>query len=115
MRKLNMWQRLGIVLSLLWIVVGGMWQRNYDTLFAAEAMEAQYQPCSEKASNLPTGADAANDRCMSEALKTYNVFLEGSWMNAAFFAFGPVILGWLLAYVILWVSKWVLAGRKISN
>ena len=116
MRKLNMWQRLGIVLSVLWIVGGAIWQRTSDTNRAEEMAQVSYLPCSERASQLPLGADtAANEKCMSKAIKDWNLWLEGSWENVASFALGPVILGWLIAYLVLWVARWVLGGRKISD
>ena len=115
MRKLKMWQRLGIVISLLWIIGGGLWQRTSDVSRASNMAQSQYQPCSETASQLTSGATAANEKCMSESLKTFNIFLEGSWGNVAFFAVGPVLLAWLLAYLTLWTTRWVLAGRRVSN
>ena len=115
MRKLNMWQRLGIVLSLLWIIGGGLWQRTSDVSQASSMMQSQYQPCSETASQLIYGTDAANEKCMSEALKTFNIYLEDSWAKVVFFAIAPVLLAWLLAYAFLWTARWVLAGRRISN
>ena len=115
MRSLNIWQRLGIVVSVLWLVGGGIWQRTYDVDRASTMMQSQYLPCSEAASQLGAGAQVANEKCMSEALKTFNIFLEGSWGNVAVFAIGPILLAWLLAYLILRTVRWVLAGRQFSN
>ena len=114
MRKLNMWQRLGIIASALWMVGGGLWQRTSDVDFASSRMFAQYLPCSETASQLASGADEANAKCMSDALKTGQIFLEGSWGNVAVFAIGPMLLTWISIYVILWLVRWVKAGRKHS-
>lgn len=115
MRKLNMWQRLGFIASVLWMVGGGFWQRTSDVSFAYDRSFAQYLACSEVASQLPSGTQAANAKCMSDALATQQIWLEGSWGNVAIFAIAPVLLAWALAFIVLWLFRWVKAGRKISN
>lgn len=112
MLKLNMWQRLGIIASALWMVGGGLWQRTSDVAFASHMMSERYLPCTEAASQLASGADAINSNCMSDAFKTYLIFMEGSWGNVALFAIGPVLLTWILSYVILWLFRWVMIGRR---
>ena len=112
MRKLNIWHRLGIVASVLWFVGGGIWQRTSDVARASDMMGFTYRTCTESAAlkNIYNFTP-----CMDEATKQFELFLEGSWGNVAFMAIVPIALGWLGAYFILWVTRWVLAGRENSN
>jgi hypothetical protein len=103
--RLNVWHRLGIVVSVLWFLGGGLYQRTRDTKAAADAMGSYYRLCT--AAN-PNGDFA---KCMDHATDAYKGTLAG-WDNALFVAIAPVILGWLLAYVVVWTTRWVLAGRR---
>jgi hypothetical protein len=120
MHNLNMWQRLGVVLSLLWIAGGGLWQRSSDVKLASLKWSAEYDFCTgfnpyeRKATWTPPSSER-KVMCANEAEAARYSAMKGSWGNVAFVAFAPVLLGWLLAYIVLWVAKWVLGGRKISR
>jgi hypothetical protein len=109
MSKLNMWQRLGIVASVLWIIGGGFWQRTADVHRASEFSEMNYTFCTEMISK---HGDYNFKSCSEDAGREFKLALVGSWGNVAIFAFGPVLLAWLLAWVSVRVGRWVLAGRK---
>lgn len=113
MRRLNMWQRLGVVASVVWIIGAGLWLRASDVGRAQRMMQSEYQPCSEVASQLTNGAIEANQKCMTEALKTFEIMLQGSWGNAAIFAFGSTLLAWIAVYAIARTTRWVFAGRNL--
>jgi hypothetical protein len=108
MRKLNMWQRLGVVASVLWVIGGGFWQRDSDLDKASNFSAAVYSMCSEAKS---VRHDYDFKSCSAEADHSFNVMLEGSWWNVAAFSFGIVLLGWLMAWLSIRVGRWVLAGR----
>ena len=112
MGRLNAWQRLGIVVSLLWVVCGGLWQRTSDVDRALNYMGFVYRTCTEAAA-LKNNYDF--NPCMDKATDDFKLFLEGSWGNVAFMALAPIALGWLTAFAILWVARWVLAGRRSSD
>jgi hypothetical protein len=115
-----MWQRLGVVASLLWIVGSGIWQRNNDAKLADYMAFRAYQECmgfDPQGRGVtwprPTGEQTA--KCGTETQAAYDSVMKGSWGNVAGLALFPALYGWILAYVALWVAKWVLAGRKSSN
>lgn len=104
-------KRLGIIASVLWVVAGGIWNlesvggarrdRVYKTYFScaqtADALHQSEEPC-EKAMNAGFdalyGSGSRNDQ--------FTEVLIGTLV--------PLVLAWLLAYVLTWLGKWVFAG-----
>ena len=116
MRKLNMWHRLGIVLSLVWIVGAGAWQRNSDFQVADILSFETYQNCKDKPNPVPAPGDmTVIDQCGTDVQRAYDSYMANSWARIADFTIVPVFMAWLLVYSVLWIAKWVLAGRRISN
>jgi len=113
MRKLGVWQRLGIIASVLWIIGGGLWQRTSDVERAQTFMNSSYQTCFD--AHPPNADRAYYATCMSKAWADYQIVVAGSWGNVAFFAIAPVALAWLAAFIAIVVSRWVLAGRSVRN
>lgn len=103
--RLNVWQRLGAVASVLWFIGGGFWQRSHDTKIAADGLTSVYHLCAE------ASPSADVEKCMDQARAFYTATLPG-WDNTAVTAIVPILLGWLLAYIVVWTTRWVLAGRR---
>lgn len=100
--RLNVWQRLGVVASVLWVIGGGLWQRSRDVSDAT----AIYLACTNGEPFGPSGDCSNFADSMSASM------MEGSWLRVAVVAFAPVILAWALAYIALWTARWILAGRR---
>ncbi|UDL87016.1 hypothetical protein LGH82_17510 [Mesorhizobium sp. PAMC28654] len=115
--KLNMWYRLGIVISVLWILGDGLWVRTSDIGKASSVAEFTAKVCieAEDARYEATKKEPDLLKCEAEADKDFRLYLEGSWGNVAIGAFGPLLLGWLAVFIVLWVTRWMLAGRKVSG
>jgi hypothetical protein len=104
-----MWQRLGVVFSVLWSLGAGLWQRSQDVDRAGQAMSAMYRACSAVRASK---GDFNFAPCMVQANEVFQNFLSGSWGNVAITALAPIIAGWLLVYLVILVVRWVLAGRS---
>ena len=66
--RLNGWQRLGIILSILWIPVGFVWASRH---FGPPAKQVDWpfgELCNERQAKLPT---PNYDRCIEDARKWY--------------------------------------------
>lgn len=101
--KLNGWQRIGVVASVLSGIAGAIYERNKQIGFANDFLNSSINRC------LPSDADA----CVELAYKTHSnlLALDGAGIsNILFVALGPIIAGWLLAYMLLKVFRWVKAG-----
>jgi len=104
---MNGWQRIGVVLSIIWIVSAGLYQRSADMKKAGEMGAWAMDVCTRTQE-----AKGSNDfsRCSAEFEKMFYTFAEGSWGNVAFVAFAPVPVAWLFIYIIVWVARWVRRG-----
>ena len=102
--RLNGWQRIGVVLSVLWIVVVGFWRNDAIIKSAQETAEAFYNTCVD-AHPYP------NDQsCVDEIWKNFELFSRGHWIDAAFVAFVPILIAWLLVWLCVAVFRWVRRG-----
>lgn len=99
--RLNVWQRLGVVASILWMLGGGVWQRARYAAMALVHYRMTRDECAGSAGDCLQAANVAADQVLKE-----------SWPDVASFALTPVILAWALAYVTVWTGRWVLAGRR---
>jgi hypothetical protein len=110
--KLNGWQRLGMVASITWGIVGYMHQRNTDFHREVAAQSVVYQACSDTAAmrgNFDFSGCAADASRLDSALST------DALGNALVFAFGPIVLGWVVTYLAIFVFGWVRRGFSAAN
>jgi hypothetical protein len=97
---LSMWQRLGVVASVLWMLGGGLWMRS------------RYADMSLVHYGMTRDACAGSEgECLQAANDAADQVLKSSWPEVVSFALAPIILGWVLAYAIVWTARWILAGR----
>lgn len=107
MRNLNMWQRLGVVASILWTLAGGLWELTSRSDTANRMVQLSYSAC--------LGVEPGMSHpeiCSSEMPRNIAIWREGIWGDVAVFAFGPVLLAWFVAYLAIWIGRWVLTGRR---
>ncbi len=99
--RLNGWQRIGLVLSVLWALGAAIHERNKQVDAAHELFQSQYRMCLEQ-------ADAAKN-CDNVSLQ---VAMDATayWPDVAFYAFGPVMAGWLVVLITLRTFRWVSVG-----
>ena len=99
--QLNGWQRVGIVLSVLWIVVIAIialseyagWVRLGEFTFRYEVM------------TLKTGARFVDDLGLLYE-PSFKVFYFATALLL------PVLIGWITVYLLAWAIRWVHRGFK---
>lgn len=101
--KINGWQRIGVVASALWAVGAAIYERGGQVRAATAFHQSALNNC------LPefTGA------CIDMAHANYRDLLSlnfGYVSNIVFIAIGPVLAGWVLAYLLVKIVRWVKAG-----
>lgn len=95
-------QRIGVVLSLLWLVAAPLSIRMKQLDFAKEHLSRTTNNCVSPVSD-----------CIAEAYRTYAeliVFDKSTIIDCLFFAVAPVLLGWVISYLVLKTFLWVKAG-----
>lgn len=98
--RLNMWQRLGVVASVLWMLGAGIRERLKQVDLALIYYGEARDECAKTAADCSQVASAAYDRA-----------IEGRWGEVVAVAVEPVVLGWVFAYITVWTARWILAGR----
>lgn len=111
MRKLNMWTRLGIVLSVVWAVgaFGYTWitEQNKASNFGGFAAHV----CEEGAqlNHQPT-----NDCWNKVFVESYHVMAKTIPADSAFMAIVPLPFFWLIAWAFFATTRWILRGRDMA-
>lgn len=102
--RLNMWQRAGVVASVLWAVGAGFYMRAEVVRDAVSVGSLAYESCTQ----------AGRAGCFRETDLATQAAMGGAygWASIAAVALGPVLLAWLLVYVTIWTARWVWAGRR---
>ena len=114
MNRLTGWQRIGIVLSILWCLgVLGFAAKAYYEYSQEAAIEASNAECLATARKGPSAEEK------EKACGTLPPRSEASAQGGAptspvpgFLAllFFPIVVSWLLVYVGMWTTRWVRAG-----
>jgi hypothetical protein len=102
--NLNRWQRIGVVISVLWILGSSIHVRNSQVESAIDSVTRIHQMCMDA-----EGVQSKN--CSEQFEKNHTIFLKPNWTDVAFTAFVPVLLGWFLILIIIRVYRWIKAGE----
>ena len=105
--RLNSWQRLGIVLSVVWAVGGGWYARSVHIETAQKVMDLNYQACAELKSQKN---DFNFGPCMENATKSYQIQMQGSLGDEALLGLAPIPFAWLLVYALIGGGRWIRRG-----
>jgi hypothetical protein len=103
--RLNGWQRIGIILSIVWVFVGAWWAQQ--AVFAP--VRAGYSKCISLGvapSICKQGLDAGMARRKKEQLPS----------TVAVFALAPIALAWLIIWSALWVrARLPASGVEVAS
>jgi len=102
--SLNGWQRVGVVLSVLWFFIAGISQRSYDVNKAYEFAHSSSSICYE------SHKDGNSDNCSQRFLEDYRLMLDGSWGSVIFMAIVPIPIFWGIVILIIKVYRWIKRG-----
>ena len=105
--RLNGWQRIGIVASVIWAIGAPIYLDSAAEQKAGENFSRYYELCRDNTSNDP-------NRCFELASRQYDLVERYHLLsaNGAVAALVPVGLGWLLAYALVYLVLWIRAGFR---
>ena len=99
----NGWQRVGVVLSVLWAIGAAIYIRSAQVQSADSLFKMEFSTClNEQGSTI--------EACSNTVSLQHAMDITADWPDVAFFAFAPVIAGWLVAYIALKTFRWVKTG-----
>ena len=102
--RLNGWQRIGIVASVIW-AVGGYLQMMGERNWASRMFDL----CLSIPS--PGGADNWS-KCRQEYERDFPQAFKDKQTEAVLVALVPIPIGWLVVYMVIWVVRWIRRGFK---
>jgi hypothetical protein len=103
MKKLNGWQRIGVVLSVLWMVGASLYVQTDRTDRAYKFANSMMSLCLDMVSPSPKD-------CTSDYSHNVKIALNPFWPDAVILAIVPIPITWLLVYIIIGIVRWVRAG-----
>jgi len=105
--RLNGWQRIGIVASVIWAISAPIYLDSAAQKDADDRFSRTYRSCRDVPTNDP-------DQCFQRAAAAHDSVPRYHFMsaNGAFVALAPIPLGWLLAYALVYLVRWIRAGFK---
>ena len=107
------WIRIGIVLSVVWALVGGFWAHNSAGNEVQRRTGAQFDVC--VAINKARLGDAApydqiSKPCRDQFPNNYLHNIEGFWWGVAFVALVPIPVAWIIIYMLTALYRWIRRG-----
>lgn len=105
--KLNRWQRIGVVLSVVWALGAAYYERSSQMESGQKWMEISSQSCHD--SNALAINPPKKD-CSKEWEKDFQMFMTPNWEVIAFISIAPIPIGWGVAFLLIRIYRWVKAG-----
>lgn len=112
-RRLNGWQRIGIIASVIWIVVGGFYVRDSIIDESLMPMTWAMQDCERSwhANSTAPDAESRYDACIKTAeARPPSKSDERIMTETIMITFGLLALAWLLVYCLVWLARWIRRG-----
>ncbi len=117
--QLNGWQRIGIVVSVLWslLVIGTSVDKYVEHLQWTKQIaqtEARIKECRTNAMKEinPQKRQILERRCGFSSAEIGMGVPKPNFVEVLAFLFFPIIGVWAVAYFLVWVTKWVITGFK---
>jgi hypothetical protein len=106
--RINGWQRIGIVLSLLWVLGVSQWFLRHLPQPDDLGIASIYLQCINE-------AEADRGVCQNRAewfSKEARSEFRVAW---ATIVAAPVITVWLIIYIVIWMVRWIARGFQLSG
>lgn len=115
MKRLNGWQRIGIILTIAWIIGGGLWLHGRNVEYAIKPRVDYMHMCGATYDHNDPDRSSRFAKCMDRAdaipFLQSDVEILGATAMQTLALLG---LAWFLVYALLWMTRWVKSGFKQS-
>lgn len=106
--SLNGWQRIGIVLSIIWFFGAGITQRVSDVNEAEFHADLSSKICYDSYRHSLPGTEL--EECNRKYQDSYDIWINGSWGNSIFMAIVPIPIFWGIIILLIRVYRWIKKG-----
>jgi uncharacterized membrane protein len=102
--RLNGWQQIGALASVVWVLVGPVYLINKDTHHATKQASLAMRACYK----------AGRKDCLKVYDTTYAASrdIKPTWSSWAILAFVPMVAAWLVVWGLLALFRWIRAGFR---
>lgn len=107
-RRLNGWQRIGVVVSVVWLVLGWFIVANYLT-HQADWVSAGYKACEEIRPQVEWPV------CEADFHRNWTAAMRGFFWFTLIGDTLPILVGWSLCYALIAIVKWVKSGFQYQD
>lgn len=111
--RLNGWQRIGIILTVCWVIGGGLWINGQVIDGLSAAVRGEQRRCIEARSIQPDGTvpkDTDWGPCFERFEAAFPAAVTNHWLYAAAYTLIPIPIVWLIVYAIIGLWRWVRRG-----
>ncbi len=104
--RLNGWQRIGVVVSVIWFVVGGFWGNSLG-IHEGDWVVSSYSFCLK---HLVGPGMETSQQCADTFYREYPEAIKYHWWYALIVGLVPIPIGWGLIYGSIGLVRWVRRG-----
>jgi hypothetical protein len=109
-------KRLGIIASVLWVVAGGIWNVESVEKARRDRVSNSYFSCTQTADVLHQSEEPCEKAMKAGFDALYSSSSRNDQLTEVLIGtLVPLVLAWLLAYVLTWLGKWVFAGFRSAK
>jgi len=115
--RLNGWQRIGLVLTICWIVGGGLWVNGMVIDAMGANVRSELQRCLDARSIQPDGTvpkDTDWGLCTRRFDAEFIPAVANHWTYAIVYTLVPIPLAWGLVYALAGLGRWIAVGFRQS-
>ena len=105
--RLNRLQHIGVVLSVVWALGAGIYERNSYVETTKSYISLSYGNCMDYERDKQNGNPS---RCSDESTKRYMNLPNEGWNIVAFNSLAPIPIGWFIAFMVIRVYRWIKAA-----
>ena len=109
MKKLNGWQRIGVILSILWVLGAAMHERNGQVDSAVQMAQWDREDCNKSLVIVECV------KSLDDKFHGYLSLNSNRLLNIVAIALMPVLLCWLFAWLAIVVYRWIRVGFQRSE
>jgi hypothetical protein len=125
LKRLNGWQRIGVVLSVMWALYGLYWGEEFG-LHQGDWTNVVYESCMDSAQKKTWNKDNFNNpnweqyskdsaACEQTRDKDWKDSIQYHWYYAAICSLVPIPLAWGIVCGLIALVKWVRRGFKVPT
>ncbi len=108
--NLNLWVRIGILLSVVWMVGAAVYTHSDDVKTASFWEKLDYDTCST-AKQLNHDTDLSS--CDAKRKEAHKTWMEGDNESMAFVALAPIPFAWFAVFVLVYVGRAFFIGFPV--